>query len=152
MKTSSLGIALLASVALGCSDSGTTTGPGPATPADLVGQWVANAYTVTSVANTSQSANLFDMNFTLTLTFTETSYVGVALFPGDPPENFSGTYTIEGQQLTLNETGQATPELMTYSLSGTILTLSGDDSHDFSSGMGNPQEEPVTFVTLLSKQ
>ncbi len=92
------------------------------------------------------------MGLTLTITFTETTYVGVAVFPGDPTENFSGTYTIEGQTLTLNETGQATPELMTYSLSGTILTLSGDDSHDFSSGMGNPQEEPVTFVTLLSKQ
>ena len=148
MRTSSLGIALLASVAVGCSDSGTSTAP--ATPADLVGQWVANAYTVTSVANTSQSANLFDMNFTLTLTFTETTYVGVAIFPGDPTENFSGTYTINGLQLMLDETGDDDElETMTYSLSGNILTLSGEDTHDFDD---DGQEIPVTFVAVLNKQ
>ncbi len=147
MKTSSLGIALLASVAVGCSDSSTSTGP--ATPADLVGQWVATAYTVTSVANTSQSANLSDMNFTLTLTFTETSYVGVAIFPGDPIENFSGTYTINGQQLILDETGDDTPETLTYILSGTVLTLSGERTHDFND---DGTEEPITFVAVLNRQ
>ncbi len=148
MKTSSLGIALLASVAVGCSDSGTGTDPGPAEPADLVGQWVASAHTVTSVANPSQSVNLFGMNLTFTLTFTETSYVGVAIFPGDPTENFSGTYTINGQQLILDETGDDTPETLTYILSGTVLTLSGEDTHDFGPG----QEKPVTFVAVLNKQ
>ena len=151
MKTSSLGIALLASVAVGCSDSSTTGPDGEATPADLVGQWVASSYIVTSVADTSQSADL-SMDLTFTLTFTETTYVGVWDFTGEPTENFSGTYTIGGQQLTLNETGEVDPELMTYGLSGSVLTLSGDDSHDFSSGQGNPQEEPVTFVMVLNKQ
>ncbi len=148
MKTSSLGIALLASVAVGCSDS--AAGPGPATPADLVGQWVASSYTVTSVADTSLSADIFAMGLTITITFTETTYVGVAVFPGDPTENFSGTYTIEGQTLILNETGQLEPETMTYSLSGNVLTLSGDDdSYDFD---GDGQEELATFVMAMDKQ
>ena len=146
MKTTSLGIALLASVAIGCSDS---SGPGSTTAADLVGQWSANAYTVTSVANPSTSAELVSMGMTLTLTFTETTYVGVWVFPGEPTENFSGTYTIEGQQLTLNETGQVDPEIMTFSLSGSVLTLSGEDSYDFDN---DQQEDPATFVMVMDKQ
>lgn len=154
MKTSSLGIALLASVAVGCSDSAAGPGPnGEATPALLVGTWVGSSYIVTSVANTSLSANLFDMGMTLTITFTETDYTGVATFPGDPVENFSGTYTISGLQITTNEVGQTTPEIFTYSLVGSILTMSGDDdTYDFSNGVGNPQEEAVTFVMILNKQ
>ena len=145
MKTSSLGIALLASVAIGCSDSS-----GPATPADLVGQWIASTYTVTSVANTSLSAELIGMGMTTSITFTETTYAGLATFPGEPEEIFSGTYTIEGQQLTLNETGQGSPEIMTYILSGSTLTLSGaDEEWDFA---GDGQNDPVTFVMVMNKQ
>ncbi len=146
MKTSSLGVALLASVAIGCSDS---SGPGSATPADLVGQWTASAYTVTSVANTSTSAELVAMGLTITITFTETTYTGVVIFPGDPTDDFSGTYTIDGLTLTLNETGKGSPETMTYVLLGSTLTLNGDDVHDF---LDNGQEEAVTFVMVLDKQ
>ncbi len=147
MKTSSLGIALLASVAVGCSDS---AGPGSATPADLVGQWIANAYTVTSVADPTMSADLIGEGMTLTITFTETSYTGVVTFLGEPDENFSGTYTIEGQSLVLDEVGEVDLETMAYNLVGSILTLSGDDdSYDFDD---DGQEEPVTFVIVLDKQ
>ncbi len=148
MKTSSLGIALLASVAVGCSDS---AGPdGSATPADLVGQWIANAYTVTSVADPTMSSELIALGMTLTITFTETSYTGVVTFPGEPQEDFSGTYTIEGQSLILDEVGEVDLETMAYSLVGSILTLSGDDdSYDFDD---DGQEEPVTFVIVLDKQ
>ncbi len=151
MKTSSLGIALLASVALGCSDSGTTTGPtGSATPSQFVGQWVASSYVVTSVANTVLSADFFDMGMTLTLTFTETDYTGVSTFPGDPDENFSGTYTISGLQITTNEVGQVDPEIFTYTLSGSVLTLSGnDETYDFDN---DGVEEPASFVIVLNKQ
>ena len=148
MKTSSLGIALLASVAVGCSDS--AAGPGSATPADLVGVWIANAYTVTNVANTSQSVNLSDMGFTITITFTETTYAGVASFPGELAEDFSGTYTIDGQTLILNESGQGTPDIMAYILSGSTLTLSGDDDeYDFDE---DGQEESATWVMVMDKQ
>ena len=130
MKTSSLVIALLASVAVGCSDS--AAGPGSATPADLVGVWIADAYTVTSVANTSTSAELVVMGMTLTITFTETTYAGIVTFPGEPQEDFSGTYTIDGQSLILDELGEVELETMIYSLSGSVLTLSGnDDEYDF---------------------
>ncbi len=144
MKTSSLGIALLAAVALGCSDSS-----GPASPADLVGQWIASAYTVTSVANTSTSAELIAMGMTITLTFTETTYTGLVTSPDDDPQDFSGTYTIQGQQLILVEAGEELQETWTHSLSGSILTLSGVDEHHFED---NDQEEAVTFVMVLDKQ
>ena len=147
MKTSSLGIALLASVAVGCSDS---AGPeGSATPADLVGQWIANAYTVTSVADPTMSAELITLGMTLTITFTETSYTGVVTFPGEPQEDFSGTYTIEGQSLILDEVGEEELETMTYNLSGDVLTLSGEDTYDFDD---DQQEDPATFVLVMDKQ
>ena len=148
MKTSSLGIALLASVAVGCSDS--AAGPGSATPADLVGVWIADAYTVTSVANASQTAELVGDGFTLTITFTETTYAGIASHPGEPAEDFSGTYTIVGQSLILDEVGQDLPETMAYILSGSTLTLSGDDDdYDFDE---DGQDDPATFVIVMDKQ
>ncbi len=148
MKASSLGVALLVAVAVGCSDSGDSTGP--ASPSDFVGDWLASSYVVTSVANTSQSEDLTALGMTLSLTFTETSYSGTASFPGEVTETFSGTYTIDGNQLTLNETGELEPETMTYTLSGDTMTLSGDDEqYDFDD---DGQEDPATFTMVLAKQ
>ena len=147
MKASSLGVALLVAVAVGCNDSGNSTGP--ASPSDFVGDWLASSYVVTNVANTSQTVELTALGMAISITFTETTYSGTASFPGEPTETFSGTYTINGNQLTLNETGQGTPETMTYILSGSALTLSGEDTYDFD---GDQQEDPVTFVMVLAKQ
>ena len=145
MKASSLGVALLVAVAVGCSGDST----GLASPNDLVGEWLASSYVVTNVANTSQIVDLTALGVTVSLTFTETDYSGIAAFPGEPTETFAGTYTIEGSQLILNETGKLEPETMTYSLSNNVLTLNGDDEYDFS---GGPQEEPATFVMVLARQ
>ncbi|MCH8936230.1 MAG: lipocalin family protein [Gemmatimonadetes bacterium] len=148
MKASSLGVALFVAVAVGCSDSGDSTGP--ASPSDFVGDWLASSYVVTSVANTSQTQDLTALGMTLAITFTETTYSGSASFPGEVTETFSGTYTISGNQLTLNETGEGTPEIMTYTLSGNTLTLSGDDEqYDFDD---DGQDEPATFTTVLARQ
>ena len=148
MKASSLGVALFVAVAVGCSDSGDSTGP--ASPSDFVGDWLATSYVVTSVANTSQSQDLTLLEMTMSITFTETTYSGTVSFPGEVTETFSGTYAIEGNQLTLNETGEGTPELMTYTLSANTLTLSGDDEqYDFDD---DGQEDPATFTMVLAKQ
>ncbi len=150
MKTSSLGIALLASVAVGCSDSDTTGPGGSATPSQLVGTWVGSSYVVTSVANASLSADLFDMGMTLSITFTETDYTGLSTFPGDPDENFSGTYTISGLEITTVEVGIPTPEVFGYALVGSVLTLNGaDETYDFDN---DGVEDPATFVIILTKQ
>ena len=148
MKASSLGVALLLAVAVGCSDSDNSTGP--ASPSDFVGDWLASSYVVTNIANTSQSEDLTALGMTLSLTFTETTYSGTASFPGEVTETFSGTYTISGNQLTLNDTGEGTPEIMTYTLSANTLTLSGDDEqYDFDD---DGQDEPATFTTVLARQ
>ncbi len=102
------------------------------------------------MANSSLSADLFDMGMTLTITFTETDYSGLSTFPGDLDENFSGTYTISGLQITTNEVGQTEPEIFTYSLVGSILTMSGvDETYDFDN---DGVEDPATFVIILNKQ
>ncbi len=148
MKVSSLGIALFVAVAVGCSDSGNSTGP--ASASDFVGDWLASSYVLTSIANTSLSEDLIPLGMTLSITFTETTYSGTAAFTGEPTETFSGTYTISGNQLTLNETGQGEPELMTYTLSGNAMTLAGsDEEYDFDD---DGVEDPATFSMLLAKQ
>ncbi len=148
MKASSLGAALLVAVAVGCSDSGDSTGP--ASASDFVGDWLASSYVVTSIANTSLSEDLIPLGMTISITFTETTYSGTAAFTGEPTETFSGTYTISGKQLTLNETGQGEPELMTYTLSGNTMTLAGsDEEYDFDD---DGQEDPATFTMVLAKQ
>ncbi len=143
MKASSLGVALL--VAVGCSDS-----TGPASPSDFVGDWLASSYVVTNIANTSQSEDLIGLGMTLSITFTETSYSGTAGFPGEATETFSGTYTIDGNQLILNETGELEPDTMTYALSGNTMTLSGDDEeYDFDD---DGQDDPATFTMVFQRQ
>ncbi len=146
MKASSLGVALFVAVAVGCSGDST----GVASPNDFVGDWIASSYVVTSVANTSQTQDLTAMGMTLAITFTETTYSGTASFPGEVTETFSGTYTISGNQLTLNESGEGSTRMMTYSLSGNTLTLSGDDEeYDFDD---DGQEDPATFTMVLARQ
>ncbi len=147
MKASSLGVALCVAIAVGCSDSDNSTGP--ASPSDFVGDWLASSYVVTNIANTSQSEDLTAL-MTLSLTFTETTYSGTANFTGEATETFSGTYTIEGNQLTLNETGKLETDTMTYTLVGDTMTLSGlDDEYDFD---GDGVEDPASWVMVLQRQ
>ena len=145
MKASSLGLALLVTVAVGCSDS-----TSPASPSDFVGDWLASSYVVTNIANTSQSEDLTALGMTLSLIFTETAYSGTASFPGEVAETFSGTYAISGDQLTLNETGELEPDTMTYILLGNAMTLSGnDDEFDFDD---DGLDDPASFVMVFQKQ
>ena len=147
MKASSLGIALFVAVGVGCSSDSTT---GPASGSDFVGDWLASSYVVTNIANTSQSEDLIGLGMALSLTFTETTYSGTASFPGEVAETFSGTYTISGNQLTLNETGELEPETMTYTLSGNAMTLAGnDEEYDFDN---DGVDDPATFLMALAKQ
>ncbi len=146
MKASSLGVALFVAVAVGCSGDST----GVASSSEFVGDWLASSYVVTNIANTSQSEDLTALGMTLSITFTETTYSGTASFPGEVTEVFSGTYTIEGNQLTLNETGKLETDTMTYALVGDTMTLSGlDEQHDFDD---DGVEDPASFVMVLQRQ
>ena len=148
MKASSLGIALIVAAAVGCSDSGSSTGP--TAPSDFVGDWLASSWVLTSVANTSQSADFIALGMALSITFTETTYSGTVNMDGGVVDTFSGTYTISGSQLILNETGETELDTMTYSLSGNAMTLSGDDeAYDFDQ---DGQDDPATFTMVLAKQ
>ena len=90
---------------------------------------------------------------TLSITFTETTYSGTFTFAGEVgevTEGFSGTYTIDGNQLILRETGELEPDSMTYTLSGNTMTLTGDDDeYDFDD---DGQEDPATSTLVLAKQ
>ncbi len=148
MKASSLGIALLVAVAVGCNDSGNSTGP--TSPSEFVGDWLASSWVLTSVANTSQSADFIALGMALSITFTETTYSGTVNMDGGAMDTFTGTYTISGSQLILDEVGETELDTMTYTLSGNAMTLSGDDeAYDFDE---DGQEDPATFRMVFAKQ
>jgi hypothetical protein len=133
------------SVAVGCNDS-----TGPAAPSDFVGNWLATSYVLTSVENTSLSADLIDLGMGLSITFTETTYAGTFTLPGEDDESFSGTYTIDGNELILVEVGEPGTDTMTYTLSGNTLTMTGtDDSFDFDD---DGQEDPASFTMVFARQ
>ncbi len=142
MKRSSVGAALLAAVTIGCSDS-----TGPATPADLVGTWVATAYVFTNTSNTAQSVDVIAMGMTFSLTFTETTMSGTITIPNVGTERFEGTYTISGNQITISDPEGT--ETLTHSLNGNILTLTSTETFDFND---DGQETPATSVITLQKQ
>ncbi len=147
MKASSLGVALFVAVAVGCSSDSTT---GPASASDFVGDWLASSWVLTSVANTSQSADFIALGMALSITFTETTYSGTVNMDGGAVDTFTGTYTISGSQLILDEVGETELDTMTYTLTGNTMTLTGgDDEFDFDD---DGQEDPATFTMVLAKQ
>lgn len=143
MKRSSAGAALLAAVTIGCSDS-----TGPATPADLVGTWVATAWMFTNTTDTTQSVDVITMGATFSLTFTETTMSATITIPNLGTETFEGTYTISGNQITVLDPVEGT-EIFTHNLNGSEMTLTSTDAFDFND---DGQETSATVVITLQKR
>ena len=144
MKRTSLGTILLATLAVGCSDS-----TGPAEPADLVGTWNASAFVFTNSADAAQTVDVIALGMTMSITFTETTMSGTVNFPGQDQEIFTGTYTISGGQIMFTDSDpQEGDETFTQSLDGNILTLTFSDSFDFND---DGQETAATAVMTLNK-
>ena len=150
MKQTIIGAAMLAAVSMGCDDA-----TGPATQADLMGTWNASAYVITNAANTAQTVDLVSQGMAFSISFTETTMSGVITFPGeDGQETFSGTYALDGDQITFTEahddTHEDTPEIFTIVLDGDSLTINSlDERYDFD---GDGEDEMGTAVITLSRQ
>ena len=123
MKRTIMGTALLATLAIGCSDS-----TGPATTADLVGSWVASAFVFTNSANTSETVDVVPMGLAYSITFTETTASGTFSIPGQETETFTGTYTLAASRVTFVDSIDGT-ETFTVGIDGNVLTISGSDTY-----------------------
>ena len=69
------------------------------------------------------------------------------VFPGEPTENETGTYTVSGNTMTITETGEDGPETFTILRSGDTLTLTLADTFDFTEGV----EEAAMMVIVLTR-
>ncbi|HWP38708.1 MAG TPA: hypothetical protein VNL18_14275 [Gemmatimonadales bacterium] len=136
---------LLAGAALACGD---TTG---VSTDSLVGTWNATKFEFSNPANSAQKADLVALGGSFTLTIAASgSYTATFQEPGGAAETVTGTISVQGDTLTVSESGQGSPTRFRASRSGNTLTLdSSDEEFDFDD---NGTEEPARLVIVLVKQ
>lgn len=117
-------------------------------PANLAGTWTATAIVFTSVANPTLSVDEVADGATMTLQLSaDGTYTWNFVFPGEPDENETGTYTVSGSILTVAQTG-GSQETMGVSRNGDTMALTLDDTYDFD---GDQVEEDATLVITLTR-
>ena len=127
-----------------CTDSALTG----VEPDALAGTWTATSIIITSVANPTLSTEEVAEGAALTLTLgPDVSYIFAFTFPGEPDENETGTYTVNGSTFTTTPV-EGIPEEFTIERDGDTMTLTGEDMSDFG-GEGN--EEAATVVITLTR-
>lgn len=124
------------------------TDPTGVEPANLAGTWTATAIVFTSVANPTLSVDEVADGATMTLVLSaDGTYTWNFVFPGEPDENETGTYTVSGSILTVAQTG-GSQETMGVSRNGDTMALTLDDTYDFD---GDQVEEDATLVITLTR-
>jgi hypothetical protein len=145
MKARNLSVCLGVAVALGCSDS---TG---VAVEDLTGTWVAIQYVFTNPANQSESIDWIAAGASLTIAIDAAGdYTATIVEPGNAPEVISGTIAVEGDVVTISESGTGSPMPYVASRSGDTLTLdTSDEEYDFD---GDSIEDPASLRIVLQRQ
>lgn len=134
---------------LGCDKS---TDPDSASiPAALVGTWTATEFIFTSKTAMAQTTgNLISLGVSFTLKIESNgNFTVTTTFPtpqGPMSEVSTGTLSVSGNKITVKDE-EGTFEL-TYSVSGNILTITGDEEYDFD---GDDVDEPATMRIVLQK-
>ena len=150
MNWKSRSAAVLAVVAVAACNDSTGAGNGIEV-ADLVGTWNATVLEFTNQANTSQKVDLIAMGGSVSMVVSSNgNYALTITFPGDPAEVEAGTISINGNLLTLTETGEVDPTEFVANLSGNTLTLtSSDEEYDFDD---DDSDEPASLRVVFAKQ
>ncbi len=142
--TSALALILMAA----CTDAtgvASDVGTGVA-PDDLAGTWTATSMVFTSLEHPELSANVVAEGATMTLTLrADGTFSWTYVFPGEPTESDTGTYTVSGGTMTLFETTGS--ETIAITWNGNTMTLTMADVFDFNPGM----EEPARLVISLTR-
>jgi hypothetical protein len=137
---------VLASVSCGSDD-----GTGPPVE-ELAGNWLATRAEVVSVADPGNKVDLVTLggSFTLTLSASGT-FSGSSAAPGEPAENWTGTWTSGGDVLTMSfQSGLVGTWQFDMTLSGDVLTLTGADAEFDMDGDDTP--DPVKLNLVLARQ
>jgi hypothetical protein len=105
--------ALAAVATLACSDS--------LAPEDIVGTWDATSMVFTRVAAPSTSVNFIAMGVDVELVFASGGVVTLTFTEGMDTETDTGTWTLDGESITLTFDGD--PATGTVTLDGDTLTV-----------------------------
>ncbi len=136
-------LALMTPVLIGCGDA---TG---LDPVELAGTWSALEYRFTNPANTSQTVELIALGGSLSIVIrADSTYTATIQEPGDAPETRSGTVEIQGDTLTISESGQGSPTPYMARRSGDTLTMTtSDEDFDFDQdGTDDPADVRIVLV------
>lgn len=138
-------LAAFALVAMaGCSSD---NGP---SASDLVGTWSATSFVFTSQANPGTTEDAIAAGASLTVTFASGgTYTTTTSVPGSADDVSTGTYTVSGSTITLNDSDGVTVTSGTFTVSGSTLTLHLTTGITFDFGSG---EEAATADATLHKQ
>ena len=116
-------------------------------PADLEGTWTAQSMVFTSVETPSLSVDVIPLGAALSLTLEADATFSITMsFPGETAETDTGTYSVSGSTMTITEEGQD-PESFGFARTGDNMTITMDDSFDFTEG----SDEPATLVIGLTR-
>ncbi len=119
-------------------------GGGGSVPSEAVGTWVATSYTYVNQANSSQSYELISSGGGFTLMIQANGIFGVQYVePGGATDSDGGTLTFSGNTVTAVTPTDVTT--LTWSISGTTMTLMMSDTFDFDNN-GTEQDASVTIV------
>ncbi len=143
--TSALALILMAA----CTDAiGVAPDVGTGVAADdLAGTWTATSMVFTSLEYPELSANVGAEGAEMTLTLgADGTFSWTFVFPGEPTESETGTYTVSGNTMTIIEsTGYS--ETIGITRNGNTMTLTLADVFDFSPGI----EEAARLVIGLTR-
>ena len=117
-------------------------------PNDLAGTWTATSIVFTSVADPTLSVDMATEGATMSLTLNaDGTYTWAFVFPGEPTEDETGTYTVSGNIMTITASAQDFAETVAIVRSGDTLTLTLTDVFDFTEGV----EVDATMVIVLTR-
>lgn len=137
---------VLALAACGDDDS---TGPN----SDLIGAWTATEVELVSVADPQVSEELIGQGGALEVELNANATFAMTItFPGEAPEDITGTWSASQDVLTVQFTQSGFPITwqFDYVLAAGELTLTGADAlYDFD---GDTIDEPATLNVILASQ
>jgi hypothetical protein len=117
-------------------------------PEDIAGTWEATSFVFTSVEDPSESIDVIDAGGSLRVTFDADGTYELSVTFGGSTDTDDGTYTIDGNDITLDNVDD--PISGTIEVSGDTMTLNLTGAEfDFDE---DGTDDPATIVIVLTRE
>jgi hypothetical protein len=121
----------------------------PATSADFVGDWMADSWVFTDLANPMTTYDMIADGGSFSMTIVDDGTFSYSMtFPGETTENSTGTWEIFGDMLVITDDADGWQSAMQYTVgTGTFTMFSNDDSFDFDED--GTDEDALLLITMV---